>query len=1295
MAKRIHELATELGMRTERLLALLEREGFEVQSALDEIDAQAAEEIRRGVEANRSSWDRLKTLLRRRTGSFPLPAKVTLREEEEEELEQLVSRQEIQERPVPLELDLDDESDAEPERPVPRDKAFTLAQKGPERRAGEPETGVSRPEPAEEPVEPAMAPVEEPTEVDIEQPVAKSELPAGDGQEALEEESLLATLDRIAQMEETQALSRSEPISADAPLERQLSEPEVGETVDSEQPAPVEEAAMPETVEGEPSPPKPAEVSEPLPGSAEEPFAVAPPTDAAREPVLEEIPQAPLESPVVQAGATPDFERIPGAAEEDLVSGVPRGGDTASADTATFEEALLSADELLERQLAGMDTGSEMEESPPPASIMEEVAEDTGEAGLSEAVQEEVPEETEDALREPVAAESVPERLAEERRAGTTPSRQEPTGTVTIDELLGTSSEVEEGVAPSKRAAGEQVATAQAAEGELLDTKSLLGLEFTEQPPSERESAPRVEVDKGVGVEELLGVSEGPEESAVKRPSLALQRLQRLLREISGILRRPGPFLQGLSNVEIIIVSATFLLTLSGVFYAFYRWYNFNRSGMDERFFQWAEQLRKVGHYQEAIGKYQMVLDYHPDSDLVEPTYFGLADARYRLEQFREAIPAYEKALALHEQSGGVQGLSIEGFPEFLVVPQARFNLTRCLLQVGFYERAKANLVELARQFPGEEIGEESRLILGDLYTHWARQENRPEKYRNAIAEYRLALGEFPASRRRVELTSRLGDAYRALYDAQPAEEKEPALLQEAVAEYENAAKLALEENRPQDEVGRLRVAWADTQRALGATRSAIQAYDRLLGTGLPMDLQVEVLEKIARSYLALEDFKQAERWAQELIDHNPEDSGLALAYYIFGDAEWERKQYRDYTKMMQAYQKALQLDEHSGPDAAHSQRAYMRMTYVLYRMNNNLEEAAETYRAIIEKYPDGPYTYRAKFFLAECLQGLGRYLEAADAYRRVVEDYATTEYVSPTYYRDALYREGDCLLAGGQQAEAVRAYQFVLKELGFPDTPEGIAVREHLADAYIGLENYPQAEKVLANLREKYPQSDHDGHVSLKLAEVRESLFDYEGAREMYLALLQQGRHAETVQKALFRLGASYMTQLQGAEPREAEALQMAAISTYEGLLRRFPEAKQAELEMGKLYRDLGDPARSAQCLERFLKRASAEDPQVEATVLLGEIAWEQGRLDEAVKHFRLVEQLPVVPGDESWRAQGHYRLAECLRQQQNLAEAKARYEKVLADFPDSRWAEESKWKLGNVDWQIEVSQVGASASL
>ncbi len=951
-----------------------------------------------------------------------------------------------------------------------------------------------------------------------------------------------------------------------------------------------------------------------------------------------------------------------------------------AAASAPQEETPFSADELLGSLLSDEEEEEQSEPLPEPGN--EQLAPP---ALPIEELDESLPEPELEALEESVSA-SIPESPVESEPVSISASQPALQGSVTIDELLGGMDEPE-AVAPAEaKTSGAPEAVADETK-DLLDTESLLGLEFTEAEPKEEPvSQAEKKQMEGVGIEELLGLErEKPEPSgsaAGKHPFL--ERLRSNLGHALGVFLRPSEW----NNIELIFASCMVLLTMSAGMYGVYHWYNYSRDGLDQVFFDRAELLRKAGRMQDAIDQYELILTYHPDSTRFGLSLLGMADAYFKQQRYREAIPCYEKGLHLVQQEQE-KNANPETFPDFLVIPDARLNLTRCLLMTGQYETARDRLIDLAREYPGEEIGEESRLILGDLYAQWAKEEGKRERYRNAIAEYNLALNEYPSSSRRVEILGRLGSVYRSLYEAQPPDEKELALLEEAADEYTHAVEQALKEDRPAVEVARLRMAYADTLVEMSRISEAIGEYDRLLLQDLPLDLRVEILEKTARAHLADQNLAQAEKRAKQLIDHNPDDAGLALAYYILGDAEWERgRKNRDFTKMMKHYQKALDLDDNSGPEGANSQRAYMRMTNVIYLEQSDYEQAARKYRIIIDRYPQGPYTYRAKFYLAECLQKLEQLTEAADVYHQVVIDFERSKYIDPLLYQDAIFRRGDCLYQAGQWAEAVEAYRQALTTLGFPDAPMAIEARERLAQCHLNLKNYPLAEEILVNIIKKYPSYNKDGRISFQLAQLRETTFDYSGARQAYLDLLKTHPAPEVTNRAMDRLAEVYLSQAAGADPEENEALRLAAASILEEMRRQFPEERMTDLRIARIYRELGRDDQARKYLEWFLNRATAADPQVEAVVLLGEIEFKEGRTAEALGRLGLVDQLPEFPGDTAWRAQAEYRRAEILHKADRLAEAQSAYRNVLSDYSESPGAKEAEWKLKNVDWEMKISQ-------
>lgn len=1037
-------------------------------------------------------------------------------------------------------------------------------------------------------------------------------------------------------------------------------------------------------------------------------FETDPEFDASR--MLEALPaerENPDDSPIdeeLQPGreGKSSTDKIEAASEENASSGAippplaePFERMTVAPDTmipGADAETPFSADELLDSLLSDEEEDAEEKSEILPESERQERVPTLATEEPDESLPEPELEDLEEQSGGQVPAGLSESRPAEDRISGIPAAVPEPEttasleGSVTIDELLGGMDEPE-AVQPVPEESP-QTSAVEAEETEaLLDTESLLGLEFAETEP-EPESIPQEKREQleGVGIEELLGLEQEKKEPSARTTgkSALLAQLRSSLAHALGVLLRPSEW----NNIELIFVSGMILMTLSAAMYGVYHWYNYNREGLDQVFFERAELLRQAGRMQDAIEQYRLILSHHPDSPRIGLALLGLADAYFRQQRYRDAIPLYEKGL-LQLGTGQREHTHAEGFPDFLIIPDARLNLTRSLLMTGQYETARDHLIDLAREYPGEEIGEESRLILGDLYAQWAKEEAKRERFRNAIAEYNLALNEYPSSARRVEILSRLGSAYRHLYEAQPPEEKEIALLEESADEYARAVEQARKEDRPAAEIARLRVAHADTLIEMNRIAEAIREYDQLLLQDLPLDLRVEVLEKVARAHLADHDLLQAERRAKQLIDHNPNDAGLALAYYILGDAEWERgRKNRDFTRMMRHYQKALDLDDASGPEGANSQRAYMRMTNVIYLEQSDYEQAAQKYRVIVEKYPQGPYTYRAKFYLAECLQKLGHLTEAADIYHQVVVDFERSKYIDPLLYQDAIFRRGDCLHQAGRWAEAVEAYRQALSTLGFPDAPMAIEARERLAQCHLNLKNYPLAEEILLNILGKYPAYDTDGRISFQLAQLREMTFDYSGARQAYLDLLKTQPAPEVTNRAMDRLAEVYLSQAAGADPDESQALRLAAVSVLEEMRKRFPRERMTDLRIARIYRNLGKDTQAQKYLEWFLNRATATDPQVEAAVLLGEIESEKGRLIEALSRLGLVEQLPEFPGDAVWRARAEYRRAQILHKMGQLPEAHSAYQKVLSDFSQSPWAKEAEWKLKNVDWEMKIGQ-------
>jgi TolA-binding protein len=99
---------------------------------------------------------------------------------------------------------------------------------------------------------------------------------------------------------------------------------------------------------------------------------------------------------------------------------------------------------------------------------------------------------------------------------------------------------------------------------------------------------------------------------------------------------------------------------------------------------------------------------------------------------------------------------------------------------------------------------------------------------------------------------------------------------------------------------------------------------------------------------------------------------------------------------------------------------------------------AAEIFRRALRRFPADPRSAEARFQLAEMDYGAGRYDTAVAGYRRLLQDFPRSD-LAP----DALYREGEALLALGLRADARDTFREVRHR--FPGTTAALRARDRL----------------------------------------------------------------------------------------------------------------------------------------------------------------------------------------------------------------------------------------------------------
>jgi len=111
---------------------------------------------------------------------------------------------------------------------------------------------------------------------------------------------------------------------------------------------------------------------------------------------------------------------------------------------------------------------------------------------------------------------------------------------------------------------------------------------------------------------------------------------------------------------------------------------------------------------------------------------------------------------------------------------------------------------------------------------------------------------------------------------------------------------------------------------------------------------------------------------------------------------------------------------------------------------------ALDAFRQVVDAYPASPHVAEAYFFLGQAYDGLGRYAEAAEAYRsyRQLRPGVLDAYVSE--------RAGDSLTAAGDHAGALTEYTLSLQA---PRLPADFSLELKIAQAYLALGDYTTAQ--------------------------------------------------------------------------------------------------------------------------------------------------------------------------------------------------------------------------------------------
>jgi TolA-binding protein len=719
-----------------------------------------------------------------------------------------------------------------------------------------------------------------------------------------------------------------------------------------------------------------------------------------------------------------------------------------------------------------------------------------------------------------------------------------------------------------------------------------------------------------------------------------------------------------------------------------------------EDYFQLGVALYKAGQYEDAIGNLER-LDGSRDS-LAQQALYLVGDAHLQSGDKEAARGAFQAAARLEMDPGlardarflyaklsyelGFADLAIAewqawlaAYPDAPAAAEARSLLVDALLRSRDFGRALDLLESMALDAPAlrrayqevafyrgvERFGERAYAEAEALFGRSRRQPEDPALDAAALfwqAEAVLAQGrdadgirDHEAFQRKAEKLDRIpgnasvaASAYSVGYAQLRAERFGPAATQfSRVLDRWN-------ESSPDPSRARMaadaRMRLADCRFALKDYAAADAGYARIVQAGGPGTDYALFQRGMLQGLQGRLDEKT--RLLGQLHRDHPQSPYADDALYEKGNAHFVQGQN---ASAEQAFRTLL--DER--PNSAYAARTLLKMALIAYT-DGRLEEAARRYTEVTEKYRGSPEAREALAGLRDVSVDLDR-----------PELYASVGQVSASAQDSVTWEAAYDRVLAGDCAQAEPALERYI--LRFPDGYFLESARFYRGECRYAAERYPSAladyEAVLALRDSRFRET-----ALIKAARIAYfDLKDYDRAADWYGELVERPEWQEHRSEALKGLVRSLALEAdhEGVLRHAGTWIDAASTPPEERTEARFLRAK-ASLALGRRERAAEDFAAVA--------AATRDERGVESRFQLALMDFNAGRYEEAKE--ACLALIRETPGYESWVIRSYILIADALREQDELVQAKAALRSIVDHYEgDPALLELARAKLAEIE--------------
>lgn len=319
----------------------------------------------------------------------------------------------------------------------------------------------------------------------------------------------------------------------------------------------------------------------------------------------------------------------------------------------------------------------------------------------------------------------------------------------------------------------------------------------------------------------------------------------------------------------------------------------------------------------------------------------------------------------------------------------------------------------------------------------------------------------------------------------------------------------------------------------------------------------------------------------------------------------------------------------------------------LIYFEKTDYEVCRNRLQQLISEYPNNEFYGSALYWIGESFSLEGRLDDAVEFFKEAVSNRANNKFIDYTIYSLASVYE-----KLGDYVNAVTYYDELLSY--FKDSPLSSAAQIRIGICYFKLGEYDSSILELKSPLITNLTPERQSEALYLLANSYYRVAEYDNAAKTYLDIITRYPNVSVTRDARYALAWSYFQQKKYSDAHKifnvlsdgsdslavssffwkGEALRYLgntneAFKIYEDFIKKFPQSELAygaKYQIGVLYYNTKNYELSVNLLQ---KASSSSDDEVRAKsfTLLGEIALQQKKYQQAIDYFKNIEFIAFVP--------------------------------------------------------------------